>query len=115
MKGVKVGQKVQVVNRNYGVDSKPTEHTVSKVGRKYFYLERIDRKYRILDGVEEIDYGYRSEAYSSLQEIEDKREHLKLASKLSREFRYANGSEYDLDTLRKVCELLNISIENNDK
>lgn len=104
---VTVGQKVWVESYSYWRKREYKEAVVSKVGRKYFYLEGREREKYDLTTLRDVsDQGYSSIVHLSLQDISDKEEHAALLECIKNEFHRHSSRRYTLDQLRKIAEII---------
>jgi hypothetical protein len=97
-------EKVKVGDVLY--DNSLVEHTVEKVGNKYF--ECVDKrgKWRI-DGLTYVsEYTNNQTLFKNKQEILDKKEIRELSNKIRSKIATYGNIDYPLDVLRKIYELL---------
>ena len=100
----------EIHNRNSRVEIK--EYTVSKIGKKYFYLNENDR-YRINKEslrYEDKDYSQCSfQLYTDKQDILDRLERSDLVDKIRKSFDWLSKQNFTLTQLREVANILNIN------
>jgi hypothetical protein len=89
--------------RNNNLEIPVDEYRISKIGRKYFYLDGYlkDVKFCIENHVEVTQFSSGYKAYFSLQAIEDEKEYRKKASDISSLFNgYGGMLKASLEDLR---------------
>ena len=88
-----------------------TEHTVTKIGRKYFECTDLNDKINVSN------LNYESKMYSqnnyrlyrTKQEILDKNELSRLYSKIQHSFSHYSNQKFSLEDLRKVAQIIGVS------
>lgn len=111
---MEVGQKLyrERFNRNSPTDIQ--EVTISRIAKKYIYLEGWDERYPV--NKETLKYEHKVysqhnfQLYRDKQEILDRRERSKLLDLLQKHFNHWSGgcSKNSLDQLRQVAEILGL-------
>lgn len=90
----------------YGND-KILEVEVTKVGRKYFYVEPLTENKFSLDTLEEVsDYAEDYKVYFTEQEILDGRERDKLYSEIGMKFGTFSNKDLTITQLRRIKEII---------
>lgn len=100
-------------------DQKLTPVVVSKVGRKYFYADRINSsfstKYHLDSWVEATNYCANSKLYETEEEWADDKLKEKLLRLASDAFSvWSQKRDYTTEQLSAVCKILNIEFEGED-
>lgn len=92
--------------------SKIVEHTIGKVGRKYFEINGLSgTKFSLKDFKEVTIYSKNFELYESVQEIQDIEESCKLVDLIrDRLDRYGNA-RIPLPVAKEIVKLLNIKTD----
>jgi len=114
---LKVGQKVFVkragdMARYYENNKLPIpveEHMVTKIGRKYFYLDNYlkDSAFHLDSMKIKTEYSVGYVAYESMQAIEDEKELKEKADLIADKLRYSSSIQrLDLEKVRKVYDIL---------
>ena len=85
-----------------------TEHTVTKIGRKYFECTNLNDKINLTTLIHENKIYSQSEykLYKTKNEIFDKNELSILYAAIQRSFSHYSNKKFTLDELRKVSEIL---------
>jgi len=86
-----------------------TEHTVTKVGKKYFECTDLRDKITISNLMHENKVYSQSnyQMYRTKQEILDKNEMSKLYNTIQKSFsHYTNSSKYTLEQLRQIADIV---------
>ena len=120
MEGIRVGMKVYLkptgANNTRNIRGNLLEHIeeamVSRVGRKYFYLDGRDDKYDISTMEHTSEHHYDLKAYLSLQEIEDEIEAEKLESKIRTALKQYGSTGLSLEQLREINRIIHIDKSN---
>lgn len=102
-KKIVVGQKVIVLA---GRPEKQREATVSKVGKKYFYVDNDKLKFDMETLFESSEYGQRCRCFLSLQDILDENEQIELSKELRNLVGQYGTSNISLEKLRKIMEII---------
>jgi len=108
---MQVGQKVYLkpIGDQSRISSKILECEVSKVGRKFIYIEsghRNETKFHA-DTLRQVTrYSPDWQIYFSLQEIEDEKEFNDLHHQLESTFRYGSKKQFTLDQLRQIKRII---------
>lgn len=109
-KKIKVGQKVWIKEAYPGAESNLKEAIVSKVGRKYFELEKqYYTKFDIEKLIEAGHSNYKSKIYLSPNDYYEEIEHLKLSQEIRKSFSPFGKSQYTLSQLRQIAEIIGIN------
>lgn len=109
-----VGQVLYRERFNRNSPTEIQEVTVSKIGKKYFYLKEWDDRYPVnketLKYEDKVYSQNNFQLYRDKQEILDRREKSKLIDALQKHFNWSgNGSRNSLEQLRKAAEILGLS------
>ena len=107
---------MQIGDKLYDYELK--EYTVSKIGRKYFYLERksghkVDKNtlMAICDGYSQANF----QLYKDEQAVYDEREHYELLEQIRQHFSMWEGKPVTLQQLRDVAGIIGIESKNLGK
>lgn len=85
-----------------------SEHTVTKVGKKYFECDGLRDKFNINNLThEDKDYSQRNyKLYRSKQEIQDENEFADLMAKIQNAFSHYNyNKDFTLEQLRQIADI----------
>lgn len=113
-----IGQKLYREDSRRNAPVEIVEETVSKVGKKYFYLTGWEERYPISkENLKYEDKNYTQnnfQLYASKEEILDRREKNRLVNLLKKHFSWStSGADNTLEQLRQVVEILNIQSNNS--
>lgn len=100
----------EIHNRNSKAEIK--EYTVSKIGKKYFYLNENDRYPINKESLKYEDKIYSQSSfqlYKEKQEILDRQERGALIDKIRKSFDWLSKQNFTLEQLREVASILNIN------
>lgn len=107
---MKIGQEIFIEttgNAARDVGSRIIETTISKVGRKYFEVEKIQRVRFFIDTMrQDTNYSQSYIAYNTRLEIEEKNELCKLKEKLRKCFDGWGNKKLTLDQYRRVSNIV---------
>jgi hypothetical protein len=112
---ISVGQVLYIQEKRRNAPPEIIEVTVTKIGRKYFYINRYRTEYPISKETlqyEDKNYSQSNfQLYLDKQEILDTNERQKLLDVLQKHFSWSNNGtkENTLEQLRKVAEILGLS------
>jgi hypothetical protein len=119
-KELKVGQQVWLVNIGNDARNKPsvaTPATVTKVGKKYFYVKGAEGTFYAYSEIafdkkdwhQVTEYSSNVELYETQQEFLDKVEKARICHFIWDAFEYgSNQRNLTLETLRKIKELIEL-------
>lgn len=86
---------------------KVREVTITKVGRKYFYVDNCDKMRFFVNNLQQDGRGYSPNwiGYLTLQEIENDVEFDRLCALLRKKFTAFGKIDISLENIRKIAEL----------
>lgn len=106
---IKVGQKIYLkpIGGQAWRTNKIKEGIVSKVGKKYFYLEGFYQKRFFIENLRHDagDYTANWQGYFSLEEIENEKEQIRLFSFISERFRHYS-TPLSLEKLQAIYNII---------
>ena len=105
---MKVGDTLYI--RRYRHGDEIIEATVTKVGRKYFEVDKIPRTRFVIDSMLDdtiSSHSYR--CYRSMQEIKDENERSRLMSEIRRYFSELRPKQLPLEDVRKIAKLIGVT------
>ena len=82
------------------------ESTISKIGRKYFYIEGREEKFDIINLNHKSAHYYDLQGYLNKQDIYDDIEVRNLETKIKAKFNAFGGSTLSLEQLRAIDKII---------